>query len=76
MTFPAAATDTDRPTEAELLEVVAQHRDGIDALSLAHIFTAKGYEAYNVQRVMQRALDRGALELGPQLKFVLARAAA
>jgi hypothetical protein len=65
-----------RPTERELLDEVARHTDGIDALSLAKLFEAKGYEPYNVQRAMQRALDTGVLELGTKLRLYARRVAA
>jgi hypothetical protein len=61
------------PSEHVLLEEVARHPQGIDAVSLADIFLKQGHHAYDVQRAMQRALDKGVLELGPKLRLYASR---
>ncbi|MCK1641908.1 hypothetical protein IVA95_31260 [Bradyrhizobium sp. 157] len=65
-----------RPDERELLDEVARHEAGIDALSLVQLFSQKGYLPYDIQRTMQRALDKGVLVLGPKLRLCVIREAA
>ncbi|MCK1305708.1 MULTISPECIES: hypothetical protein [unclassified Bradyrhizobium] len=72
----AVMDTTGRPDERELLAEVSRHPDGIDALTLVQIFSQRGYEPYNIQRTMQRALDKGALELGSKLRLCVALVAA
>jgi hypothetical protein len=57
-------------TDDELLKTVAPHKDGINARILAEELVRLGYPEYEVQRAIQRALDRGILELGPKLRLV------
>ncbi|MES2196355.1 MAG: hypothetical protein V4517_18195 [Pseudomonadota bacterium] len=73
MTSETTANTRGRPGERELLDEVARHEGGIDALSLVQIFSQRGYLPYNVQRIMQRALDKGALALGPKLRLCVVR---
>ena len=63
-------------TEKEVVQAVGQHSDGIDAQSLAKTLVGQGYREYDVQRAMQRAFDKGLLELGPKLRLIKARAKA
>lgn len=65
-----------RPDERELLDEVARHVDGIDARTLVHVFVTKGYGRYDIQRTIQRALDKGALDLGSKLRLCVVRQAA
>jgi hypothetical protein len=57
------------PSEKELLDAVASRPEGIHAVELTEIFTKKGLHRHSVQRVIQRALDRGDLELGSKLRL-------
>lgn len=72
----AGATGKERPTERELLDEVARHHDGIDALTLTTTFTEMGYHPYSVQRTIQRAMDKGDLEVGPKLRLYASHEAA
>jgi hypothetical protein len=60
-------------TENTVLKMVARHKNGINARALAEELTRLGYPEHDVQRAMQRALDRGVLELGPKLRLLSAR---
>jgi hypothetical protein len=64
------------PTEQELLDEVAKHPEGIDAVTLGKIFESQGYKTYSIQRVLQRALDNGSLDLGSRFKLRVSQAAA
>lgn len=55
--------------EKAVLALLAKRRGGITARELASALARKGYPEYDVQRVMQRGLDRGDFELGPNLQF-------
>jgi hypothetical protein len=55
--------------EKAMLHALAEHKGGITARKLAKTLAGKGYPEYLVQRVMQRGLDRGDFELGPNLQF-------
>jgi hypothetical protein len=71
-----AGSDDPRPTERDVLEEVARHPEGIDAVTLVSSFEGKGYHPYSIQRVVQLALDKGSLELGSKLRLFRARVAA
>ena len=71
MTSDTNANTRGRPDERELLDEVARHEGGIDALSLVQIFSQKGYLPYNTQRTMQRALDKGSIGPRPKAGCVL-----
>lgn len=65
--------DDERPTEHQVVEFIATQRDGISALVVMQHFVDEGFDVRNVQRAMQRALDRGSLELGPKLHLIAAK---
>lgn len=69
-----ARAERGRPTEAEVLEAVRRHPQGIGAIELTRAFEEQGYHPYNIQRVIQRALDNGSLQLGPKLRLVASSA--
>lgn len=76
MTDQVGATEQKLPADSELLDEVARHQ-GIDALSLTKAFTERGYEPYSVQRIIQRNMDKGTIEVGSRLKlYIKARQAA
>jgi hypothetical protein len=55
--------------ESAVLKALAKRRGGMTARELANTLAREGYPEYDVQRVMQRGLDRGHFELGPNLQF-------
>jgi len=63
------STQDGQPTENELIAEVERHGDGIDAVTLGKKFESQGYGQYNVQWAIRRALDKGAIELGPRLRL-------
>jgi hypothetical protein len=62
-----------RPTEAEVVNYVFTRGVGVAAVEVMRHFVSEGYPARDVQRSIQRALDRGALELGDKLRLTAAR---
>jgi tryptophan synthase alpha subunit len=58
-----------RPTDEEILAKVSTYPQGVDALELTEQFVREGYDSYSVQRAMQRALDKGVVELGSKLRL-------
>jgi hypothetical protein len=66
-----------RPTDDELIAVVARHDHGMSALELLNHFVDAGFSARDVQRAIQRALNANSLELGAKLRlYARARVAA
>ncbi len=46
-----------------------RHPQGISALALSECLVDQGYSPYTAERAIQRALDSGTVELGPQLEL-------
>lgn len=71
-------TQHERPTESEVLTAVQKHgRAGVDAATLvSDLMKDAQYSRYDVQRAIQRALEKGSLELGPKLHLQVREAVA
>jgi hypothetical protein len=55
--------------EQNLLKALRSHKQGLKSRELVKEMTGLGYSEYVTQRAIQRALDRGALELGRKLRL-------
>jgi hypothetical protein len=55
--------------EQNLLKALRFHKEGLKSRELVERMTGLGYPEYEAQRAIQRALDRGALELGRKLRL-------
>jgi hypothetical protein len=65
---PSKNADTHNLT-TKMLEAVRSHKEGLKSRDLVERMTILGYPEYEAQRAIQRALDRGALELGRKLRL-------
>jgi hypothetical protein len=63
------ATITLSKIEKAMLQTLAKKRRGIKARELVDTLASKGFSEGEVQRAMQRGLDSGDFELGPELQF-------
>jgi hypothetical protein len=65
-----ADASRERPTEQELLSVVARHRDGVDADTLFKELEGDGHSPSGIRRAVQRALDKRVLVLGSRMRLL------
>ena len=70
MTYEADVDEV--PTDDEVMAIVGATEDGIDAASLVDQLVAGAHTRRNSQRAVQRALDRGKIDLGRGLRLVIA----
>ena len=62
-------------TSDDVIKEVSAYSKGINAVTLGNKMVAKGYQLSSVQKAIQRALDKGQIELGSRFRLQIRTAA-